>query len=298
MKLLPSILLVAVCFSVHPRQSSCFTPIVSPKCCNNNILESPSLTSSSLGSTKKSSTDDAQATLVTENPRKVGLALQLDDGTRKSHSVAENTAFVTGFFKGLSTRESYKILLTSLYFVYKAMEEAFDDADEDLVQKLDYSALRRLDSLTQDMEFFYGPNWQGTVQPSKAAQKYVDRIKNVANGNEPRLLIAHQYTRYLGDLFGGQMMGSMASKSLDLETGKGTAFYTFDKIDDKTEFITEWYTKLNELDLSDQEKEDIVDEANLAFALNIEVFEELEGSAVKAIWTLLWETFREKMGLV
>ena len=28
-----------------------------------------------------------------------GLALLLDDGTRKSHSVAENTAFVTGFFR-------------------------------------------------------------------------------------------------------------------------------------------------------------------------------------------------------
>lgn len=31
-----------------------------------------------------------------ESARSTGLALQLDDGTRKSHSVAENTAFVTG----------------------------------------------------------------------------------------------------------------------------------------------------------------------------------------------------------
>ena len=61
-----------------------------------------------------------------DNPRLSGLALALDEGTRKSHSIAENTAFVTGFFKGLSTKESYGALLTSLYYVYTAMENSFD----------------------------------------------------------------------------------------------------------------------------------------------------------------------------
>ena len=58
--------------------------------------------------------------------RSEGLALALDDGTRKSHSVAENTAFVTGFFKGISTRPAFAQLVASLYFVYEAMESAFD----------------------------------------------------------------------------------------------------------------------------------------------------------------------------
>merc|ERR1719401_513331 len=61
-----------------------------------------------------------------ENPRLSGLALMLDDGTRKSHSMAENTQFVTGFFKGLGDRASFSQLVTSLYFIYKAMEEAFE----------------------------------------------------------------------------------------------------------------------------------------------------------------------------
>ncbi|CAE7657020.1 pbsA1, partial [Symbiodinium pilosum] len=59
------------------------------------------------------------------NPRKYGLALMLDEGTRKSHSMAENTQFVTGFFKGLGNRGSFAQLVTSLYFIYAAMEEAF-----------------------------------------------------------------------------------------------------------------------------------------------------------------------------
>jgi hypothetical protein len=58
-----------------------------------------------------------------DNPRQTGLALLLDDGTRKSHSMAQNTQFVTGFFKGLANRNSYQSLITSLYLVYKSMEE-------------------------------------------------------------------------------------------------------------------------------------------------------------------------------
>lgn len=49
---------------------------------------------------------------VVSNPRKEGLALMLDDGTRKSHSMAENTAFVSGFFKGIATKESFSNLGT------------------------------------------------------------------------------------------------------------------------------------------------------------------------------------------
>lgn len=230
---------------------------------------------------------------VVTNPRLSGLALMLDDGTRRSHSMAENTQFVSGFFKGLADRDSYRSLITSLYFVYEAMEEAMDKSSEDGVRTLDYPALRRLDSLKKDMDFFYGEKWQDDVVPSPAAKAYVARIVDIAQ-TKPYLMIAHQYTRYLGDLFGGQMMGGMAIRSLSLENGDGTAFYTFDDIPSTKDFITEWYTRLNELDLTQQQKEEIVDEANLVFALNIDVLQELTGSPLKAMLTLAVNSLKEK----
>jgi len=233
---------------------------------------------------------------VDENPRKIGLALMLDDGTRKSHSMAENTAFVSGFFKGLSTKSAFSDLVTSLYFVYVAMEESFDTATDPSVKQLDYPELRRVASLERDMEYFYGTSWRNKVQPSAATQKYVARIRDIAS-SQPTLLIAHQYTRYLGDLFGGQMMGGMASKSLGLESGSGTSFYQFDDIEDNTEFITQWYRKLNELDLSDEQKNAIVDEANLVFDLNIGILEELDGSPLQAVFMLAINSLKEKLGM-
>lgn len=232
----------------------------------------------------------------TDNPRLKGLALALDDGTRKSHSVAQNSAFVTGFFKGLSTPDSYGALLTSLYFVYSAMEESFETSDEQAVKALDDKALRRVSSLEKDLEYFYGVEWSKKLIPSRATKKYVDRVKEVTE-TKPYLLVAHQYTRYLGDLFGGQMMGGMATRSLNLDKGKGVSFYTFDDIPKVNPYITEWYTRLNMLDLTETQKQEIVDEANLVFDLNIEILEELEGSAAGAIWSLLWNSLKEKMGL-
>ena len=228
------------------------------------------------------------------NPRKEGLALMLDDGTRKSHSMAENTAFVSGFFKGIATKEAFGNLVTSLYYVYKAQEEAFDTTNSEYVKSLDYTELRRLQSLENDMQYFYGDDWKSKIVPSAGTQKYVSRIQEIAKSDQPELLIAHQYTRYLGDLFGGQMMGGMASKSLGLQPGEGTSFYSFDGITDTREFIDVWYANLNKLDLTLEQKNAIVDEANNVFALNIDILEELEGSPFKAMLMLAVNSLKEK----
>lgn len=231
--------------------------------------------------------------------RSVGLALALDDGTRKSHSLAENTAFVTGFFRGIAKKEAFAQLVTSLYFVYEAMERAFDETTDPAVKALDYSSLRRLASLEKDMAYFHGDGWRASVKPTAATAAYVQRIEEVAR-ESPCLLVAHQYTRYLGDLFGGQMMGGMARRSLGLDPGRGTEFYTFDEVADAKSFIEEWYSSLNELDLTDDQRQAIVDEGNLVFTLNIGIFDELEGgkrAVVGAVWTLAKDAFKRALGL-
>ena len=175
------------------------------------------------------------------------------------------------------------------------MEEEFENTSEESVKTMDNEELRRVAAARVDMDYFYGEGWETRIKPSPATKKYVARIQEIAKEN-PKLLIAHQYTRYLGDLFGGQMMGGMASKSLGLSDGKGIDFYKFDDIPNTTDFITQWYTKLNDLDLTTEEKEAIVDEANYVFALNIEILEELEGSPFQAMFSLAWESFKEKTG--
>ena len=147
------------------------------------------------------------------------------------------------------------------------------------------------------MAYYFGPEWRDSVQPSLATRKYVARVEEVAR-EAPYLLIAHMYTRYLGDLFGGQMMSGMALKTLGDSVGDGSgglAFYEFDAIPDSKAFITEWYTALNTLDLAEATRAAIVEEANVVFRLNIEVFNELEGSAVGSALRLALSTLKEKL---
>jgi len=198
----------------------------------------------------------------------------------------------------MSSKKSFAQLTASLYFIYDAMEGAFGQEDAGAaVKAMDFPSLRRLESIERDMEYYYGTSWRSTVRPSPAARAYVARIKELGASEDPKkkeLLVAHQYTRYLGDLFGGQMMAGMATKSLGLDEGQGVAFYDFPDIDNNKEFIEEWYAQCNSLPFSEVEKAELVDEANLVFKMNIAVFEELEGSAAAAVWSFVASTFLEK----
>merc|ERR1712086_198787 len=147
------------------------------------------------------------------------------------------------------------------------------------------------------MAYYFGADWRSSVLPSSATRKYVVRIRELSSSDDTYLLVAHMYTRYLGDLFGGQMMGGMARRSLQLDERRGMSFYEFDDIPQTKPFIEEWYRELNQLDLSEAQKEAIVDEGNLVFALNIEVFEELEGNPVRALWTLASSSLKAALGI-
>jgi heme oxygenase len=50
------------------------------------------------------------------------LAKKLREGTKKAHTMAENVGFVKCFLKGVIDKESYRKLVSSLYFVYSEME--------------------------------------------------------------------------------------------------------------------------------------------------------------------------------
>jgi heme oxygenase len=221
-----------------------------------------------------------------ESARYSGLARALKDGTRKSHSLASNTKFTIGFFKGVSNRASFAQMVASLYFVYRTMEKEFDTVRDESVKALDFPELRRLRSLEEDMAYFYGDDWRTNVKPTLATQRYCCRIRRVAR-EQPYLLIAHMYARYLGDLFGGQMIRTVARSTLELDEGFGTRFYEFDDIPKVKEFIERWSTRLNQLHLNEKQQLSIVREANRVFSLNIGIFNELDSGKRDVLWAFL-----------
>ena len=146
------------------------------------------------------------------------LATQLREGTKKAHTMAENTGFVSCFLKGVVDKSTYRQLVVDLYFVYKAMEEEIQRLSLDghpVVSLISYPELNRCQSREQDLNFYFGGNWLNSIQPTNAAKAYVERIRKLAN-EKPELLIGHHYTRYIGDLSGGQILKNIDHNSMNL----------------------------------------------------------------------------------
>uniref|UniRef100_A0A8D0DHM3 heme oxygenase (biliverdin-producing) n=1 Tax=Salvator merianae TaxID=96440 RepID=A0A8D0DHM3_SALMN len=200
------------------------------------------------------------------------LSELLKEGTKESHDRAENTQFVKDFLKGRIKRELFKLGTVALYFTYSALEEEMERNKEHPAFTPLYFPLElhRKESLQKDLEYFYGEDWQGKIQPSEATQQYVDRIHHVGQ-HEPELLVAHAYTRYMGDLSGGQLLKKVAQRALKLpSTGEGIQFYVFENISNPQKFKQFYRARLNALDLDQATKERIVEEANKAFEFNMQ----------------------------
>jgi heme oxygenase len=162
-----------------------------------------------------------------------------------------------------------------------------------ILSKIDFQQLNRKKSLEQDLAFYYGSNWREQVAPSAAAQAYVKHIREVS-ASQPELLVAHSYTRYLGDLSGGQILKKIAQRAMNLSEGQGTAFYEFNEISDEKAFKVEYRQALDELPVDEATADRIVDEANATFGMNMKLFQELEGNLIKAIGQMLFNTLTRR----
>ena len=227
----------------------------------------------------------------------VALAGQLREGTKKSHTMAENTGFVACFLKGVVEKTSYRKLISDLYFVYKAMEEEIDrlvQEDHPVIKHIGFKELFRRQTLEKDLEFYYGNNWLDQIKISTSAQSYVNRIRLVAN-ESPELLVGHHYTRYIGDLSGGQILKKIAKKALNLKGDDGLNFYDFKSIEDEKLFKKSYSATLNKIPIDQKIADNIIEEANEAFAYNMNMFRELEGNLISVLGRIVFNFLTKKV---
>jgi heme oxygenase len=110
--------------------------------------------------------------------------------------------------------------------------------------------------------------------------------------------VGHHYTRYIGDLSGGQILKNIAQKAMNLGEHDGLRFYEFDAIPDEKGFKTNYRSVLDNLPIDQAMADRIVGEANEAFHCNMKMFQELEGNLVAAIGKVLFGflTKRQRSG--
>ncbi|OUL18226.1 heme oxygenase (biliverdin-producing) [Nostoc sp. 106C] len=214
------------------------------------------------------------------------LATRLREGTKHSHTMAENTAFMKCFLKGIVEKEPFRKLIANLYLVYSTLEEQLQrHSTHPVISLIYFPLLNRKANLEKDLAFYYGEDWHEQILALEAGKAYVARIQEVAN-TEPALLVAHSYVRYMGDLSGGQSLKKIVRSAMDLPPNQGTGLHEFEAlptVEAIRAFKAQYRDALNSLPVDDALAEKIIAEANYAFELNRNVVQELEPDVKAAI---------------
>ena len=164
---------------------------------------------------------------------------------------------------------AYKQLLRNLHALYAALEEALS-AD---AVGLPLPTLRREAALAADLAALHGPRWNDELPLHEATKAYVQRLQAQALA-QPRLLVAHAYLRYLGDLHGGQLLRRQVARALGGEPV--LAFYDFGSPEQVLALRAQVREALARLPLEDEaEAALIVDEARWGFVQHQRLFEGL-----------------------
>jgi heme oxygenase (biliverdin-producing, ferredoxin) len=202
------------------------------------------------------------------------IAEIIRNASRPQHKEAENSSFIMDLMQGKLNLEAYAKYLTNLAWLYESLEakvrsgSAFTSSEDIWDEKL-----VRLDAITQDLEALGVHDWKNTTSPSTAMTSYIEHINSLEGKSDFRL-VAHHYTRYLGDLSGGQAIAALVGRHYGA-TSDQLNFYRFQQIDDIVRYKDSYRAALDSLEISSEQIEELVKEVQLAFAFNQKVFEDL-----------------------
>jgi len=206
----------------------------------------------------------------------------LRERTRSDHSDSEGATFMADLMSGKGTRDDYIALVVQHFFIYEALEAAAARfADDAIAAPFVSPKLTRLPALEADLEFLIGPDWRAGVAPLPTTVQYVNRIKTVADEGWAGGFIAHHYTRYLGDLSGGQQIRKLMQRQFGFETN-GVGFYLFDQIASPTDFKNTYREQLDAVAWDAAERERVIDEVVAAYHFNTELFIDLSRAKAAA----------------
>ncbi|WP_371580775.1 heme oxygenase (biliverdin-producing) [Streptomyces sp. NBC_01314] len=193
--------------------------------------------------------------------------------SHEQHTEVVSTTFMDDMLGGKLGVEAYTRYTEQLWFVYEALESAAPGlAGDPVAGPFIQPELMRLSELERDLEYLRGFGWRSTLTALPATEAYAARVAECAR-TWAGGYVAHHYTRYLGDLSGGQIVRDRAEKTWGLaRKGDGVRFYVFEEITNPAAFKRGYRELLDRVRADDLEKQRIVSECKRAFALNTAVF--------------------------
>jgi heme oxygenase len=194
------------------------------------------------------------------------LSLDMYQGTRDIHTQVEQHPFVRRLLKDTLDSASYQQYLVDLNLVYSVLEEeiASNLKTESELNKIYFPELNRTTMLDADLNSSSFKDLPRNT--SEAALSYAEHL-SLLGRQEPILLAAHAYVRYLGDLSGGMIL----KRHIEKKWPDAIHFYDFSKLfkaydeSNPMAFKDFYKERLNSLVVNEHMRQRLIQEAHLAF---------------------------------
>lgn len=217
----------------------------------------------------------ASDSAIAEDSLSLGARLRTE--THEQHRSTESRPFIVALMKGELSIEDYTRYLAQMAWVYEALESRTPSETDFAI----YDArLDRLAEIEKDLAALGAADWRTSHPALASTERYTARLRELVATDDPRF-VAHHYTRYLGDLSGGQAISRLVARHY-AATDEQLAFYRFDGIDNHVQFKRAYREQLDALPLSDEQSAAVVAEALAAFEFNGALFDELQHATAAA----------------
>jgi heme oxygenase len=194
------------------------------------------------------------------------LSSLVKEASKEAHQAAERSPFMFALMRGDLNADAYRDYITQLAAIYQALE-AWDDKSNPW--PLFDRRLDRFERVICDIE-----SLGGSFLVVKSTSSYAEHISALVSKKDWVRLLAHHYTRYLGDLSGGQAIAALVMRNIMIPPNF-LSMYEFDSIGDKVRYKETYRQEMDSLDFSEEETKIFIDEVIFAFQANQAIFTEL-----------------------
>jgi heme oxygenase len=197
------------------------------------------------------------------------VVMALYIGTKALHVEAERSGVISDLLLGEASRDGYTLLQRNLLPAYQALERGLErHRNTPSLMAFTKYRLERSAALEADLVELCGGDFGG-IPLLPEGEAYAQRVDACAEGDGARL-IAHAYTRYLGDLNGGQILKRLLMKKPGLRAAE-VSFYDFPDYDDLPTLKADYRDALDQAGTLVADPQAVIDEGMVAFQLNIDL---------------------------
>ncbi|MCP4731428.1 MAG: biliverdin-producing heme oxygenase [Roseibacillus sp.] len=188
----------------------------------------------------------------------------------KAHHKAEGMKFSKALLAGQATPLQLAALIRAIAPAYALLEQEGPALASALgATAIPWLELARASALEHDVELL------SAVEPtpvSAAAASWMEQLKTLVR-QSPHRLMAHVYVRYGGDLSGGQQLAEEANAIMRRQGLPSLQFWAFDQ---HLPLLKQGlHDGFEQMDLSESEEEELLEEAEVAFGATQRLLAEL-----------------------